>query len=55
MAQLVMTFASVMVGVGCALMLEEIFPALMAWPLATSLAGGLFSGAVYYYVHRMVA
>ena len=52
MGQMVMTFASMMVGVGCALMLEGIFPALATWPLAVSLAGGLFSGAAYYAVIR---
>ena len=55
MGQMVMTFASMMVGVGCALMLEGIFPALATWPLAVSLAGGLFSGSAYYAVYRITA
>lgn len=55
MTQMVMTFASVMVGVGCALILEGIFPVLATWPLAVSLAGGLFSGAAYYAVYRITA
>ena len=53
--QLLVTVASVGIGVGCALMLEGLFPALVAFPLAMSIVGGLFSGAVYYGMHRITA
>ena len=55
MNQVVTTVASVGVGVGCALMLEGLFPALVAFPLAMSVVGGLFSGAVYYGMYRVTA
>lgn len=53
--QLIVTVSSVGVGVGCALMLEGLFPALVAFPLAMSIIGGLFSGATYYGMYRIVA
>lgn len=53
--QLIMTVASIMVGVGCALIVGGIFPTLMALPLAMSIVGGLFSGATYYGMYRIVA
>lgn len=53
--QLLMTISSVGVGVGCALILEGLFPTLTAFPLAMSIAGGLFSGAMYYGMHRITA
>lgn len=53
--QLIVTVSSVGIGVGCALMLEGLFPALVAFPLAMSIVGGLFSGATYYGMYRIMA
>lgn len=55
MTQLVMMAASIMVGVGCALIVGGIFHTLMTLPLAMSIVGGLFSGATYYGMYRIVA
>lgn len=55
MNQAVMTIASIMVGVGLALLLEGLFPALMGWPLLMTIFGGVASGATYYGFYRIVA
>ena len=47
MTQLVMMVASIMVGVGFALIIGALFPVLMTLPLVMSIVGGLFSGAMY--------
>lgn len=49
--EIILLVSSILIGLGLALLIEGIFPVLVAYPLAMSILGGIISGATYYAIH----